>query len=139
MSYLSARLHIPGELLAGISIVAGLVGIGFALRSLRRRPDRVAISRSWASQRLARLESLGATRGRPRAPNETTPNYVRALGAIAPGQDEALDRVGAAIDAAMFAPEPPNRSELDEIDALLRTIESGWSDATNPGDLVPSH
>lgn len=139
LSYLSARLHIPGELLAGISIAAGLIGIGFAVRSLRRRPGKVAISRSWASQRLARLESLGATRGRPRAPSETTPNYVRALGALAPGQDAALGRVGATIDAAMFAPEPPDRSELDEVDGLLRTIESGWSDATNPGDLVPSH
>ena len=40
LSYLSARLHIPGELLAGISIAAGLVGLGFAVRSLRRRPAR---------------------------------------------------------------------------------------------------
>ena len=37
----------------------------------------------------------GAHAGRPRAPSETTPNYVRALGAIAPGQDDALGRVGA--------------------------------------------
>src|SRR4029079_8976693 len=51
-TYLSARLHIPGELLAGISVLAGLIGLGFALRSIRRRPGRVAISRSWASQRL---------------------------------------------------------------------------------------
>jgi transglutaminase-like putative cysteine protease len=138
-SYLSARLHIPGELLAGISVLAGLVGLGFALRSIRRRPGRVAVSRSWASQRLARLEALGATRGRPRAPSETTPNYVRALGALAPGQDDALDRVGSTIDAAMFAPEPPDRSELDEVDALLRTIESRWADAANPGDLVRTH
>ena len=64
---------------------------------------------------------------------------MRALGAIAPGQDDALGRVGATIDAAMFAPEPPDRSELDTVDELLRTVESGWSDATNPGDLVPTH
>jgi transglutaminase-like putative cysteine protease len=139
LSYLSARLHVPGELLAGISIVAGLVGLGFAVRSLRRRPPRIAVSRSWASQRLARLESLGATRGRPRAPSETTPTYVRALGAIAPAPDDALGRVGATIDAAMFAPEPPDRSELDAVDALLQSIEAGWSDASNPADLVPSH
>ncbi len=121
------------------SVAAGLVGLGFALRSVRRRPARVAVSRSWASQRLARLESLGATRGRPRAPSESTPTYVRALGAIAPGQDDALSRVGATIDAAMFAPDPPDRSELDAVDALLRSIETSWADATNPGDLVPSH
>ena len=137
LSYLSARLHVPGELLAGISIVAGLVGLGLAVRSVRRRPARVAVSRSWASRRLARLESLGTARGRPRAPNETTPTYVRALGAMAPGQDDALDRVGAAIDAAMFAPEPPHRAELDAVDTLLERIEASWSDAAHPGDLVP--
>jgi hypothetical protein len=138
LSYLSARLDVPGELLAGISIAAGLIGLGFALRSVRRRPSRIAVSRSWASQRLARLETLGATRGRPRAPSESTPNYVRALGAIAPGQDAALGHVGAAIDAAMFAPVPPRPTELDAVDAVLREIEADWSDAANPGDLVPS-
>lgn len=138
LSYLSARLDIPGELLAGISIAAGLIGLGFAVRSVRRRPARIVVSRSWASQRLAQLETLGATRGRPRAPSESTPNYVRALGAIAPGQDAALGHVGAAIDAAMFAPVPPQRRELDAVDAVLRAIEADWSDAANPGDLVPS-
>jgi transglutaminase-like putative cysteine protease len=139
LSYLSERLDIPGELLAGLSIVAGLVGLAFAIRSVSRRPARAAVSRSWASQRLARLESLGAARGRPRAPSETTPTYVRALGAIAPGQDEVLGRVGATIDAAMFAPDPPDHDERAAADALLAEIESGWSDVANPGDLVPSH
>jgi transglutaminase-like putative cysteine protease len=69
LSYLSERLHVPGPLLAVGSIAAGLVGLYFALRSVRRHPDGVSISRSWASQRLARLESLGAARGRPRAPS----------------------------------------------------------------------
>jgi transglutaminase-like putative cysteine protease len=138
LSYLSARLDIPSEVLVGISIAVGVVGLAFVVRSLRRRPARVAISRSWASQRLARLESLGAARGRPRAPNETTPTYVRALGALAPAHDDALGHVGATIDAAMFAFEPPDRAELESIDGLLRSIESGWSDSTNPADLVPT-
>jgi transglutaminase-like putative cysteine protease len=138
LSYLSERLHIPGELLAALSVIGGLVGLAFALRSVQRRPRRLAVSRSWASQRLARLERLGTTRGRPRAPSESTPNYVRALGSIAPGHDDALARVGAALDAAMFAPEPPDRTERDEVDELLRSIETAWSTASNPGDLVPS-
>jgi transglutaminase-like putative cysteine protease len=138
LGYVSSRLNIPTEAIAGLSIFAGLVGLVFALRSVRRRPARIALSRSWASQRLARLEALGAKRGRPRAPSETTPTYVRALGAIAPGQDAALGRVGAVIDAAMFAPEPPDRDELTEIDEVLREIEADWADASNPGDLVPT-
>jgi transglutaminase-like putative cysteine protease len=138
LSYLSERLHVPGDALAAVSIAGGLLGLFFALRSVRRKPRRPAISRSWASQRLARLERLGAARGRPRAPSETTPNFVRALGALAPHQDEALGRVGAAIDAAMFAPEPPSPQELATVDHVLREIEAAWSGATNPGDLVPS-
>jgi hypothetical protein len=38
----------------------------------------------------------------------------------------------------MFAPEPPDRTERDEVDELLRSIETAWSTASNPGDLVPS-
>jgi hypothetical protein len=60
------------------------------------------------------------------------------LGAIAPRQDNALERVGAALDAAMFAPEPPDRTERDAVDELLHAIEAEWSAASNPGDLVPS-
>ena len=57
---------------------------------------------------------------------------------MAPPHDDALVRIGATIDAAMFAPEPPDRAELEAVEALLRTIEAGWADATNPGDLVPT-
>ena len=77
LGYLSSKLHIPSGLLAALSIVAGLVGLGFALRSVRRRPKRPVRSRSWASDALARLERLGAAPRSPRAPAETTPTYVR--------------------------------------------------------------
>jgi transglutaminase-like putative cysteine protease len=138
LSYLGARFDIPGEALAGLSIAAGIVGLVVALRSFRRRPRAAAISRSWASQRLARLESLGAVRGRPRAPSETTPTFVRALGALEPRRDAALGRVGETIDAAMFAPEPPTAEELHTADALLAEVEADWSRNGNPADLVPS-
>jgi hypothetical protein len=64
--------------------------------------------------------------------------FIRDRGAIAPGHDDALTRVGTALDAAMFAPEPPDRAERDEVDVLLVSIETEWSTAANPGDLVPS-
>lgn len=138
LSYLSSRLDIPGELLAGLSIVAGLVGLAFALRSVRRRPRAIAISRSWASQRLARLEALGTRRGRPRAPSETTPTFVRALGSLAPEYGSDLVRVGSVIDAAMFAAEPPDAAERAAADARLERVERDWTSVRHPADLVPT-
>jgi hypothetical protein len=119
LSYLSSRLHIPTELLVGISIAGGLIGLVFAFRSVRQRPRRLAISRSWASTRLARLEALGARRGRPRAPSESTPHFVKALGTLATGREIDLERVGTTIDAAMF--------------------EADWTSHGHPEDLVPTH
>ena len=138
LSYLSSRLHIPSEALAAISILGGLVGLVFALRSVRRRPRRIAISRSWASTRLARLERLGTRRGRPRAATETTPHFVRALGTLAPDREADLVRVGATIDAAMFAAEPPESGARRSTDELLDHIEADWPRTGNPGDLIPS-
>ena len=138
LGYLSARLNLPTELLAALSIAGGLVGIAFALRSVRRRPRRIAISRSWASTRLARLEVLGARRGRPRAVSETTPNFTRALGTLARGREIDLERVGTTIDAAMFASDPPDAATRDSIDELIAAIEADWSHAGHPEDLIPS-
>ncbi len=138
LSYLSSRLNIPSGALAAISILGGFVGLAFALRSVRRRPRRIAISRSWASTRLARLERLGTRRGRPRAPTETTPHFVRALGTLAPDREADLVRVGATIDAAMFAPNPPEPGARRSTDVLLDQIEADWPRTGNPGDLIPS-
>ncbi len=138
LDYLSARLHIPSELLAGLSIAGGLIGLFFALRSVRRRPRRIAISRSWASTRLARLEVLGARRGRPRATSESTPNFVRALGTFSVDRATDLEHVGSTIDAAMFAPEPPDAAARRAVDELINTIEADWTQKGHPEDLIPS-
>ena len=138
LDYLSTRLHIPSELLAGISIAGGLVGLGFALRGVRRRPRRIAISRSWASTRLARLEALGARRGRPRAPSESTPHFVKTLGTLTAGRAVDLERIGATIDAAMFAADPPDAATRQSIDELITAIEADWPHHGHPEDLVPS-
>jgi transglutaminase-like putative cysteine protease len=138
LGYLSSKLHIPSGLLAALSIVAGLVGLGFALRSVRRRPKRPVRSRSWASNALARLERLGARRGRPRAPAETTPTYVRALGVLAPAQQTDLERIGDVLDAAMFAADGPDARTRAEVEDLIHAVESDWSRERNPEDLVPS-
>ncbi len=138
LSYLSARLHIPTDVLAALPILAGVVTLVLAIRALRRRPAKVVLSRSWASTRLARLERLGARRGRPRAPSETTPNFVRALGTIAQEHAAGLARAGATIDAAMFAADPPGQPERASVDALLDAIEADWPRSGHPEDLVPS-
>jgi len=138
LDYLSSRLHVPSGLLAGVAIAGGLVGLVFALRSIRRRPRRIPISRSWASTRLARLEVLGARRGRPRAPSESTPHYVKALATLAAGRDVDLERVGATIDAAMFSADPPDATARQSADDLIADLEATWPRHGHPEDLVPS-
>lgn len=138
LDYLSARLNIPTDALVGVAILGGLIGLAFAVRGIQRRPRRIAISRSWASTRLARLEALGARRGRPRAPSESTPNFVRALATLHRGREADFERVGATLDAAMFAPDPPNPAARQSIDELLDQIEADWPRQGHPEDLVPS-
>ena len=78
--------HVPGELLAGVSIVAGARRPGVRAPFGPAAPAAaIAISRSWASRPASPGSKRSAPRrGRPRAPSETTPTYVRALGALAP-------------------------------------------------------
>ena len=138
LDYLSARLHIPTAALAVTALLGVLVGLVFAMRGVRRRPRKIAISRSWASTRLAQLEKLGEQRGRPRAPSESTPTFVRALGTISHGREEDFERVGTTIDAAMFAPDPPDAPARHAVDELLAAIEAEWTRHGHPEDLVPS-
>lgn len=138
LDYLSARLNIPTPVLIAVSLIGLVIALGFAIRTGARRPRRIAVSRSWASTRLARLETLGARRGRPRAPSESTPTFVRALATLSTGRDEDFARVGATIDAAMFAPDPPDDAARAAVDQLLEDIEAEWPRHGHPEDLVPS-
>ena len=81
---------------------------------------------------------MGRRRGRPRAPSETTPGYVSALGTLAPDHRDDLVKVGAALDAAMFGHRTLDPIAAGEIDDLVAAIESDWTNARNPGDLVPT-
>ena len=137
LDYLSARLDIPSNVLVALVVLAGLVGLVFGLRNVSRRPRRVAISRSWASLHLARLEALGRARGRPRAPSETTPAFVRALGTLAPDRREDLEEIGRVLDEAMFGDRPLDPATARMVDELVETIGADWSQARNPADLVP--
>ncbi len=138
LAYLSSELHVPSGLLAATAIAGGAIGLVFALRSVRRRPRRPVRSRSWASDTLARLERLGARRGRPRAPAETTPTYVRALGVLAPDRRHDLEHIGSVLDAAMFGSPGPDAVERAAVDDLVAAVESDWPREGNPADLVPS-
>jgi protein-glutamine gamma-glutamyltransferase len=137
LGYLSARLDIPSNVLVALVVLAGFVGLVFAFRNVSRRPRRLAISRSWASVHLARLETLGRARGRPRAPSETTPAYVRALGILAPYRAEDLERVGHALDQAMFGDRALDPETMRSVDDLVEAIGADWARARNPADLVP--
>ena len=124
-------------MLVALVVLAGLGGLVFGLRNVSRRPRRVAISRSWASLHLARLEALGRARGRPRAPSETTPAFVRALGTLAPDRREDLEEIGRVLDEAMFGDRPLDPATARMVDELVEAIGADWSQARNPADLVP--
>ena len=97
-------------------------------------------SRSWASQRLGRLEIARRDAGADRARRARRPRTTCARSARSrPGRTRRSAASARRSTRRCSRPSHRTASELDAVDELLRTIESGWSDATNPGDLVPSH
>ena len=108
----------------------------FALRSVRAGARRASRSRgSWASQRLARLETLGRD-PRPTARAERDHAQLRARGSARsrPARTPRSDGSAPTIDAAMFAPDPPDRDRARRgRRARCARSRPGWSDAREPG------
>lgn len=138
LSYLQAHVSLPGWVGPVVGVLAVLVLTGFGVRALlRRRRTRPVPLTSWAATRLARIEAVGARRGRPRAPGETTPRYLAALGADDEGFADDLAHAARTLDAAMFGPDPPDADACARVDALVDRLETEWRDARRPSDLLP--
>jgi hypothetical protein len=139
MSYLSARIDLPGWLPMAVGVVGLAIGIGFLVRLVLRRRGRRAerAEPSWAATRLAQLERLGAKRGRARSPGETTPEYAQALACIDPFATDQLLEVGRVIDALMFSARPATVDARDVVDEILSDLGQRWRTARPDADRVP--
>lgn len=122
-AYLANRLsHLP----AGAVPVAMVVGAGAAVVVMttafvapwRRR--RLQPPRSWADRSLARLEALGAARGRHRRPSETAREYAAALGRSA--REPRLVKVGDVLTRDAFSAQPATPAERDEVERMLEEV-----------------
>lgn len=99
-----------------VTAAPGFVG------SVRRR---LARRRSWPARALARLERIGRSAGRPRAPAETPREYARALAAHV--GDPRLAAVGETLDRAMFSAGGVGTEEAERADEVLATAGRGGS------------
>ena len=75
-------------------------------RRRRRRPE--PLGPPWAEDLRRRIEREGARRGRPRRPAESITAYIEAL-AAGTLPDPRLIQLGAALSAAYFGPDMPDR------------------------------
>ena len=103
-----------------------------------RRPRRIAISRSWASQHLARLERMGRARGSAARVRARRHPPSSARGTLAPGRAGDLEDIGAALDQAMFGDHPIDPATMTHVDALLQELTAEWDRIRHPEDLVPA-
>lgn len=103
----------------GIGAVVLLVGpVRLLVRRIRTR--RAARPVGWAAVADHELDALGARVGRVRRGDETASAYARALADRY--RDQRLVDVGAVIDDALYASEPPDRERTVEVDALLAEL-----------------
>ncbi len=118
-SWLQAARHnaLLFALLAAVLIFAVLGAPELAAWYRRRAAGRRS---SWAAQRFARLEKIGARAGRPRAPAETPREYATALAAYM--HDERIRTLGDTLDADGFSATGSSPSARDDADAVLLSL-----------------
>ncbi len=105
-----------------VQLVPGLVAVGLAVWGLvvavrRYRERRAARPVGWAAVTDAALVRLGDRSGRPRSDFETATSYARSLARHL--SDPRVAEVGAAIDAALYAPVPPDDQARERVTSLL--------------------
>ncbi len=126
LSYLSHNLPrppgwlLPAVLVLGAGVAVFVAGVRGRLRwRLFRRRRR----RSWADATLARLEQVGAARGRPRRSSETAQEYAvalrRELG------DPRLQHVGEVLTRDAFSGAPAGADEREAVEAVLEEAGTG--------------
>lgn len=125
-SFLAARLPpIPAALpqvLVGVVVLGVLAAVGAQIAARSKRRRRLA-SRAWPIVWQARLDDLGAERGRPRKESESLREYVEVLRHLVP-HDEWLEAVST-VEAEAFSGSaaPPDRR--DQAERLLAELASG--------------
>ncbi|GIU87912.1 MAG: hypothetical protein KatS3mg009_2427 [Acidimicrobiia bacterium] len=110
----AARRNAP-QLAVALAVAAWAVSA--APRLVRAARRRAARRRSWPARTLARLERIGRSAGRPRAPAETPREYARAIAARI--GDPRLEVVGDAVDRALFAPGGAGADEVRHAEEIL--------------------
>ena len=74
----------------------------------------------------ARLDRLGARRGRARAPGETTPEYGRVLSRLDPGLSIELHTITQLLDADRFSGHAIADDARGSVDEALDALEERW-------------
>jgi len=88
--------------------------------SRRRRGHRPPVpGPSWAAICQARLEVAGESRGRPRRPSETVPEYVAAI--ATPGADRVV-LAGALIERSAFSGSELSPQEAGWVEEVLQEL-----------------
>jgi transglutaminase-like putative cysteine protease len=121
-SYVTRRLPHPAPApTVAVALVAGAVLVAVH-RARRRRLER---STPWARRYLERLEVEGASRGRPRRPNETAAAYAAALAtSVLPERD--LAAVAAVLDTEAYAPHAASEADRERAEIALVDAVSRW-------------
>ena len=124
-SFLAARLpSIPAALprvLIAVVVVGVLVAVGAQVAARGARRKRLA-SRSWPVVWQARLDEVGAERGRPREDNESLREYIEVLRHLAP-HARWLD-VASTVEAEAFSTSAPNQEGRATAERLLEDVRS---------------
>jgi hypothetical protein len=121
-SYLSRRLPHPAPApLAAVAVIA--VAAWAVLQRARRR--RIERETPWARRYLQRLEAEGASRGRPRRPNETAAAYAAALArGVLP--ERGLADAAAVLDTEAYAPHDASDDDRLRAEEALAGAVSRW-------------
>jgi transglutaminase-like putative cysteine protease len=121
-SYVTRRLPHPAPVPTVIVVVLGCAVLLTVHRARRRRLQR---DTPWARRYLDRLEAEGASRGRPRRPNETAAAYASALaGGVLPERE--LADVAAVLDTEAYAPHPASDADRARAETALADAASRW-------------
>ena len=121
-SYLSNRLPRPALLPTAVLV---LLASGALLWVQRARRQRALRTMPWARRYLEQLEAEGASRGRPRRPDETAAAYASALAAgVLP--EQALAEVAAVLDTEAYGPHAASDDDRVRAERVLADAVTRW-------------
>ena len=89
-----------------------------------RRKRRLA-RRRWVTRFLDRVETEGRARGRPRAPDQSAPEYIRLLGRSVL-RDPRLDSVAKVVEREVFAGVAADEKDQLSAETVLAEASKSW-------------